>query len=178
MQMSCIRKTIMTAASGILLLSAACLLLAPAVSAQPPAAGKPAPGFHLTDRSGATRSLASLRGRVVVLNFWATWCKPCREEMPALDRIAREYGPRGVTVLGVAMDERGWPAVTPFLAQFPVSYPILIGTPRVAREYGGLRTLPLTVFIRRDGRIAATRSEILTEPQLRKAVEAMLAGGR
>ena len=164
----------MTEMSRFFRLSSVCLSLALAAQAQPPAAGAAAPGFRLFDQSGTELSLAGFRGRVVVLNFWATWCKPCRREMPALDRIAREYAPRGVAVLGVAMDERGWAAVSPFLAQFPVSYPILLGNPRIARDYGGLRTLPLTVFVRRDGRIAATHAEELTEAQLRKALEVML----
>jgi thiol-disulfide isomerase/thioredoxin len=168
----------MTEMSRFSRLSSACLCLALAAPAQPLAAGAAAPGFLLFDQSGTERSLAGFRGRVVILNFWATWCKPCRQEMPALDRIAREYASRGVTVLGVAMDQRGWAAVTPFLAQFPVSYPILLGNPRIARDYGGLRTLPLTVFIRRDGRIAASHDQTLSETQLRKAVQAMLLEDR
>lgn len=159
-------------------LAAASLLLASATLARPPASSRNAPDFRLPDRSGTLQSLSAFRGRVVVLNFWATWCKPCRQEMPALDRIAREYAPLGVTVLGVAMDERGWVAVTPFLAQFPVTYPILLGNPRVARDYGGLKTLPLTVFIDQHGRIAASQDQTLSESQLRKAVEAMLLEGR
>lgn len=174
MQSSC--KTISLASSFRRLACRAFLSLCLVFSclAQTPQPGAAAPAFDLPDRSGVRRSLDSYRGRIVLLNFWATWCKPCRDEMPALDKIARLYAPRGVTVLGIAMDERGWAAVSPFLSQFPVTYPICLGTPRVARDYGGVRTLPFTLFIRGDGRIAATHAEAMTETQLRKAVEAML----
>lgn len=135
----------------------------------------PAPSFQLHDESGKRRTLDEFRGQVVVLNFWATWCRPCIDEMPALDRVNREYADKGVAVLGVAMDERGWPVVSKFLAQKRFSYPILLGTTRVAREYGGLKTLPHTVFLDRQGRIVATHSSALNLDQLRKLVEIMLA---
>jgi len=134
-----------------------------------------APEFRLFDEAGARRSLKEFHGKVVVLNFWATWCAPCIEEMPALDQLAREYAAKGVVVLGVAMDERGWPVVSRFLAQKLVRYPILMGTPEIARKYGGLKTLPHTVFIDRKGRIAATHSAALELKQLCKLIEAMLA---
>ncbi|MBA3974787.1 MAG: hypothetical protein C0504_11295 [Candidatus Solibacter sp.] len=178
MQSSCKLNLFTPAIPALRRLAAASLLLASASLAGPLETGRNAPDFRLPDRSGALHSLSAYRGRVVVLNFWATWCKPCRRELPALDRIAREYAPRGVTVLGVAMDERGWAAVSPFLAQFPVAYPILLGNPRVARGYGGLPTLPLTVFIGKHGRTAATHAGELTEAQLRKALEVMLGETR
>ncbi len=174
MQPSCKQNSCLVTTRALRRLVIASLLLATAAIARPPESSQNAPEFRLPDSSGTLQSLSFYRGQVDVLNFWATWCKPCRQEMPALDCIAREYASRGVTVLGVAMDQRGWAAVTPFLAQFPVSYPILLGNPRIARDYGGLRTLPFTVFIRRDGRIAATHAEELTEAQLRKALEVML----
>lgn len=135
----------------------------------------PAPNFRLPDESGKRRTLEEFRGQVVVLNFFATWCRPCIDEMPALDRVNREHADKGVAVLGVAMDERGWPVVSKILAQKRFSYPILLGTPRVAREYGGLKTLPHTVFLDRQGRIVATHSSALNLDQLRKLVETMLA---
>lgn len=135
----------------------------------------PAPDCKFFDQSGNRRTLEEFRGRVVVLNFWATWCRPCIDEMPALDKAGREYASKKVVVLGVAMDERGWPAVSKFLAQKRFSYPILMGTPDVARKYGGLRTLPYTVFIDRQGRIVAAHRAALDLKQLRKVIETMLA---
>ena len=136
-----------------------------------------APEFRLFDEAGARRSPEEFRGKLVVLNFWATWCAPCIEEMPALDQLAREYAAKGVVVLGVAMDERGWPVVSKFLVHKLVRYPILMGTPEAARRYGGIKTLPHTVFIDRKGRIAATHSAALDLKQLRKLIEALLAEG-
>ncbi|HPT26129.1 MAG TPA: TlpA disulfide reductase family protein [Bryobacteraceae bacterium] len=134
-----------------------------------------APEFRLFDVAGSRRTLREFQGKVVILNFWATWCVPCIEEMPALDRVGREYAARGAVVLGVAMDERGWPVVSKFLAQRRPGYPILMGTPEVAHKYGGLKTLPHTVFIDRQGRIVATHSAALDLKQLRRVIEAMLA---
>lgn len=136
-----------------------------------------APEFRLFDEAGARRSLGEFQGKVVVLNFWATWCTPCIEEMPALDQLAQEYAAKGVVVLGVTMDERGWPVVSKFLAHKLVRYPILMCTPEAARKYGGLKTLPHTVFIDRRGRIAATHSAALDLKRLRKLIEALLTEG-
>jgi thiol-disulfide isomerase/thioredoxin len=133
-----------------------------------------APGFQLWNRDGGRTQLSNLQGSIVVLNFWATWCGPCRAEVPSLNRIHEDYGRRGVTVLGVAMDERGWAAVTPFLAEYRVAYPILLGTPAVARSYGGLRTLPCTVFIDRDGRVMATYDGVVPEKQLRRILDLLV----
>ncbi len=136
---------------------------------------RPAPPFRLQAYDGSMQSLAGLQGKVVVLNFWATWCGPCREEIPILRRVRREYTARGVEVLGVAMDGRGWPAVTPFVAARGIDYPILLGTPAVARAYGGLKTLPHTVFIDRHGRVVATASTVLEEASLRRIIGLLVA---
>jgi thiol-disulfide isomerase/thioredoxin len=134
-----------------------------------------APDFALDDAHGVRRSLADFRGKVVVLNFWATWCPPCRTEIPLLQRVHTAYAARGFTVVGVAMDERGWAAVTPFLAQHRVEYPVLLGNAAVARRYGGLKTLPYTLFLDRAGRVVATHAAALTETPLRRIVETLLS---
>ena len=129
--------------------------------------------------------------RGALLNLWILFCctgearlEPGGERMTAPEfRLFDEAGARRslkefhgkVVVLGVAMDERGWPVVSRFLAQKLVRYPILMGTPEIARKYGGLKTLPHTVFIDRKGRIAATHSAALELKQLCKLIEAMLA---
>jgi thiol-disulfide isomerase/thioredoxin len=134
-----------------------------------------APDFQLHDSRGMKRTLSEFRGKVVLLNFWATWCAPCQAEIPVLNEVHREYAKHGVTVLGVAMDERGWAAVTPFLAERRVDYPVLLGNPAVARLYGGLEVLPYTLFLDRDGRVVADYSAVLTRTHLRKVVETLLS---
>jgi len=134
-----------------------------------------APDFQLRDAQGIRRRLSDFRGKVVLLDFWATWCAPCVAEIPALNRLHRDYGPRGFTVLAVAMDERGWAAVTPFLAERQLEYPVLLGDPKVARLYGGLKTLPLKLFLDREGRVVARHDAILPEACSRSIVEKLLA---
>ena len=134
-----------------------------------------APGFSLYDSEGTKRKLSDYQGQVVLLNFWATWCAPCRTEIPWLKDIHEEYSREGFAVVGVAMDERGWRAVTPFLAEYDVDYPVLLGNAKVARLYGGLETLPKTLFLDRKGRIVAVHEAILSKAHLRKIVELLLA---
>ncbi|HEU0138233.1 MAG TPA: TlpA disulfide reductase family protein [Bryobacteraceae bacterium] len=143
------------------------------------AGGRPlAPDFRLLDMQGVRRKLSDFRGKVVLLNFWATWCAHCKSEIPALNRVHRDYQARGVAVVSVAMDDRGWAAVTPFVTEFEVDYPVLLGNAAVARQYGGLKTLPHTLFLDRDGHIVASHEAALSEAHLRKIAETLLAESR
>jgi cytochrome c biogenesis protein CcmG/thiol:disulfide interchange protein DsbE len=135
----------------------------------------PAPELRLRDQLGARRSLSGFRRKIVVLNFWATWCAPCRTEIPWLKQIHRDYSGRGVSVVGVAVDEDGWRRVSPFLREHDVNYPVLLATPAVLRSYGGLKTLPRTVFIDRQGRIVASHDGIVSEAHFRKVLDLLLA---
>jgi len=115
---------------------------------------------ELVDRDGRPRRLSEWDGRLVVLNFWASWCGPCREEMPILDRLHARHATRGLVVVGVASEEA--PPALAFLAANPVAYPILVNPPDagidVALRFGNTRSvLPYTVLIGRDGRVLATR---------------------
>lgn len=140
-----------------------------------PGKGKPATAFRLRDTAGKRHQLTHYRGKLLLLNFWATWCGPCREEMPVLSRAAREWASKDVVILGVAMDAEGWKKVTPFLQQNPVDYPILLGTPQVARDYGVGRVYPATVVIGPDGVILGTITTALDEAQLSEVLEKMTA---
>ncbi|MBU6430528.1 MAG: redoxin domain-containing protein, partial [Cyanobacteria bacterium REEB65] len=119
-----------------------------------------APAFTLHDLKGHAVSLADFKGRVVLLNFWATWCPPCRFEIPAIVRVYNRFRSKGLVVLGVSMDDDPAKTVPGFLADFKkakhvaIDYPILQGDDDVASLYGGIRGIPTTFLIDRQGRIA------------------------
>lgn len=116
---------------------------------------KSAPDFTLTEMNGAPVKLSDYRGKVVLLNFWATWCGPCKTEIPWFIEFEKMYKDRGFATLGVSMDEDGWQAVQPFVKQREINYPVMIGNDRVAQLYGGIDSLPSTFLIDREGRIAS-----------------------
>lgn len=120
-----------------------------------PMVGAEAPDFVLKDAAGVDFRLSDYRGKVVLLNFWATWCAPCKAEIPWFEEFERRYEGRGFAVIGVSMDESGWTAVRPFLDANGVGYTVGIGDAEVARKYGGVESIPETVTIDREGRVAA-----------------------
>jgi len=109
--------------------------------------------FELTALDGSTLSLADLAGKVVVLNFWATWCGPCREEIPEFNRLQAEYADRGVQFVGVALDEEGQSIVEPFARELAIAYPTLLDDGKVSQAYKGHYVVPTTYLIDRDGTI-------------------------
>ena len=121
---------------------------------QPANERKAAPQFALKDSSGDTVSLKNYRGKVVLLDFWATWCTGCKKEIPWFSEFHRTYGAQGLAVVGVSMDEGGWNVVKPFLAETHVPYRMLLGDDPIAQRYG-IQNLPDTFLIDRQGRVAA-----------------------
>src|SRR6185437_4440778 len=113
-----------------------------------------APGFSLQDASGATLKLSDYRGKVVLLNFWATWCAPCQEEIPWFNEFERDYKSRDFAVVGVSLDQHGWDAVKPYIARLKVNYRVAVGDAMIAQLYGNVEGLPTTFLIDREGRIA------------------------
>lgn len=118
-------------------------------------AGKPAPDFTLQSLDGKNVQLSSYKGQAVLLNFWATWCGPCKIEMPWFVELQKEYGPQGLQIVGVAMDDASKEDITKFVKEMGVNYTILLGKEAVGQEYGGVNVLPTTFFIDRDGKIVA-----------------------
>src|SRR5262249_40934194 len=113
---------------------------------------KPAPAFALPNAAGREVSLEAHRGEVVVLNFWATWCHGCKQELPWFVGFEKQYGSRGMTVIGASTDADGWKSVTPYLKKKPLNYPVVIADATLTSAYG-LGAMPMTVLIDRQGRI-------------------------
>ena len=147
--------------------------IAPATAHKVDAAGKhpEAPPFSLTDLSGARLSLADYKGKVVLLDFWATWCGPCREEIPSFVEMQQKYASQGFSVIGVAMQDSP-ESVDKFYKQFHLNYPVAMGNSTVGSLYGGVFGLPTSFVIGRDGRIYAehtgTTSPAVFESEIRQ----------
>lgn len=134
--------------TGHLLLLLVALLLALGVSARE--VSGPAPDFTLKSRSGENIKLSELRGEVVMINFWASWCGPCRQEMPLLDALYQRYRPLGFTILGVSVDENLDDARR-LLKEIPVTFPVLFDTDNKVADLYELVAMPSTVLVDRDG---------------------------
>ncbi len=119
------------------------------------AKGHDAPDFVLTDLQGKTLKLSDLRGKAVVLNFWATWCPPCKAEIPLFVELQKRYGAQGLQIVGVSMDDGDQNDVEKFAAENSINYPILFGKEKVAEQYGGIEYLPTTFYIDRSGVVIA-----------------------
>ena len=111
-----------------------------------------APDLTLAQLDGAPLTLSSYRGKVVLLDFWATWCVPCRQEIPHFVELQERYRDRGLQIIGVSIDDSPDPVRT-FAEQFHMNYPIVMGNAKIAEEYGGILGLPIAFLLGRDGRI-------------------------
>jgi thiol-disulfide isomerase/thioredoxin len=116
-------------------------------------APQPAPPFAVRDLEGRTVKLHDLKGRPVVLDFWATWCAPCRASMPELDAIQDRYADRGLVVLGLSLDEEGTAPVKKFVDRLGVKFRIALANEKMLAQYGPIRSAPTTVFINRKGMV-------------------------
>jgi cytochrome c biogenesis protein CcmG/thiol:disulfide interchange protein DsbE len=142
-----------------------------------------APELTLKDLDGKDVSLSEYKGKVVLVNFWATWCEPCRIEIPWLIEMQKQYGPKGFVILGIALDEEGKSVVAPFVAKekfevngqmLPMSYKILIGNDDAADKFGGLFGYPTSVLISRDGKQIKRVTGMISQDEMSKAVESQL----
>lgn len=132
--------------------------------------------LSLPDAKGQSQPLRQWQGKVMVVNFWATWCEPCREEMPEFVRIQRDLGPKGVQFVGIAVDQRD--KAVQFAKELDLNYPLLIGgydAVDVSKNLGnGLAALPFTIVLGRDGRVAFTELGPFKKDQLRSIISNLL----
>ncbi len=122
---------------------------------KPEAKRKQAPGFSLKDADGEIVNLADYKGKVVLVNFWATWCGPCEVEIPWFVEFEQKYKGRDFAVLGISMDDDGWKAVKPYIASHKINYRVMIGSELISQKFGDIDSLPTSFILDRQGRIAA-----------------------
>ena len=143
---------------------------------------KPAPNFILTDAKGDTINLSTYKGKVVLLDFWATWCGGCKTEIPWYMEFDARYKDRGLAVIGVSMDEEGWKTVKPFLAldkdpetggHTAMKYPVVIGSDSLAKQYH-LTSMPMTLLIDREGRIAVSHTGMVEKDDWESKIRSLL----
>ena len=135
---------------------------------------KRAPDFELKNAAGQTVRLSDYAGKVVLVDFWATWCGPCKSSIPWMNELSEKYGANGFTVIGISMDEDGWRVVKPFAEKMKISYPILLGSKRAAYLYGDVDALPVAFFVDRNQRVAAIHSGAASRKEFEKIIKALL----
>jgi peroxiredoxin len=135
---------------------------------------KAAPELGLEDSRGKRADLKDYRGHVILLDFWATWCHGCKEEIPWFAEFERKYGEAGLRVVGVSLDDEGWRVVKPFIKTAAVPYRIVLGNDATAKAYG-IGNMPDTFLIDRDGRIAAAYAGMVNRNSIEKNIEMLLA---
>jgi cytochrome c biogenesis protein CcmG/thiol:disulfide interchange protein DsbE len=145
---------------------------------QPASVGRTAPDFALTDLSGKTVRLADFKDKIVLLDFWTTWCAPCREQIPDFVELQKQYAEKGFTLLGISLDEEGAAVVKPFAQQFGINYPVVIGNTQVSAAYGGMQALPTAFLIGRDGRILEAFVGDRARPDFERAIRSALLRDR
>lgn len=136
--------------------------------------GKPAPAWDLKDLEGKTVTSSDYTGKVVVLDFWATWCLPCREEIPGFVNLHKKYQREGLVVIGVSMDDDGPTPLKAFVKKFGVNYPVLVGDDRISMDFGDITALPTTLVIDRQGRIVSRHVGFTEAAKFEKEIKPLL----
>jgi thiol-disulfide isomerase/thioredoxin len=137
--------------------------------------GQAAPEFELTSLDGKRVKLSDFRGKAVLLNFWATWCEPCKVEMPWFVELQKKYGNDGLVVLGVAMDDTETSKIAQFASEMGVNYPVLLGTDQVSEDYGNVQYLPTSFYIDREGKLVGKGTGLLGRDEIEQNVQKALA---
>jgi cytochrome c biogenesis protein CcmG/thiol:disulfide interchange protein DsbE len=148
-------------------------LLTTAADTTPTDVRKTAPNFTLVDSKGASVRLSDYKGKVVLLDFWATWCHGCKTEIPWYMEFQQKYRNKGLSVIGVAMDEDGWKSVKPYIEETKINYTIVVGNEELAKKYGA-DSLPVTLLIDREGKIAESHAGMVDKATFEKDLQMLV----
>jgi thiol-disulfide isomerase/thioredoxin len=140
--------------------------------------GKPAPAFTLTTLDGKKVSLSDYKGRAVLVNFWATWCGPCKVEMPWFEELRRQYAGQGFEILGLADDvDAGKEAIAKVVTKTGVTYPILLTDGKVQTAYGGLDVLPMSFYVDKAGKVVVETAGLGSKDEIEANIKKTIASG-
>jgi thiol-disulfide isomerase/thioredoxin len=140
----------------------------------PGSEGSLAPAWKLQDLDGKTVSSDDFKGKVVILDFWATWCPPCRAEIPGLIDLQKAYGKQGLMVVGVSVDQGGADVIKPFVKKFGMNYPVLVADDKVQQAFGGFDAIPVTLVIDRQGRIVKRHLGLTEKDEFEAEIKPLL----
>jgi thiol-disulfide isomerase/thioredoxin len=160
--------------TGFIAIGLVCLGTASVLAQEASPARTPAPDWELTDLSGKLVKFSDFRGHVLIVDFWATWCVPCRVEIPHFVELQKQYGDKGLTVIGISLDEQGPEVVKKFLKRFGVTYPIVIGNEKVVEAYGRIDAIPTAFVIDRQGRIVSRHIGYDDKAAFEKEIQSLL----
>jgi len=133
-----------------------------------------APNFTLKTQNGKVVELSKLKGKVVLVNFWATWCPPCRAEIPDFIEVYDLYKSKGLEIVGIALDEDGWSKVTPYIEKAKMNYSVVLGSSDVVHLYGDIESIPTTFFVDKNGYIAERQVGMLRKADLEQKLRLLL----
>ena len=133
-----------------------------------------APNFSLQTADGKTIELAKLKGKVVLVNFWATWCGPCRKEMPDFVELYKQKRSKGLEIVSISLDQEGWKVVNPFVKQYNINFPVTIGNGYLVEAYGGIQYIPTTFIVDRNGYIVDKQIGMMAKQVLEQKLQPLL----
>jgi cytochrome c biogenesis protein CcmG/thiol:disulfide interchange protein DsbE len=134
----------------------------------------PSLDFVMADMAGNEVALADFKGKPLLINFWATWCGPCKIEMPWFVEFQRKYRDNGFTVVAVSLDEEGWQAVNPFVEGLKPNFPVVVGDDEMAKNFGGIAALPTTFLIDREGKIRRQHTGLVGADEVEEGIKELL----
>lgn len=138
-----------------------------------PVLGK-APAWTLTKIDGSTLSSADLKGKVVVIDFWATWCPPCRAEIPGYVEMQKAHEAAGLVIVGVSLDQKGPPVVRSFAQEYAINYPLVMGDDKMVAAFGGVEAIPTTFLIDRDGQVRHRKVGMMEKDEYEALIASLL----